>query len=183
MVDHPPFNLGNGRFVRFIPHDEGINYRATHGFRCGWIMILAISLDCRRTEYISDAINTIDRFHNCYQNDPRLVHTLVYREYEPVRIPEQPRFLGLRQSMCCLLILRMFFRLMRSSCRLRVTLTRFQGRCILITTTGLCQSFLRLGGMTFPHLQITTTSKIMWRLKTSYKLCRSPPRNPWSFRF
>lgn len=60
MVDDPPFNLGNSRFVRFIPHDEGIYYRATHGFRCGWIMILSILLDCRRTEYISNAINTID---------------------------------------------------------------------------------------------------------------------------
>ena len=29
LVDHPPFDLGNDRFVRFIPHDEGINYRAT----------------------------------------------------------------------------------------------------------------------------------------------------------
>ena len=49
LVDHPPFDLGNYRFVRFVPHDEGINYRAIQDFRRGWVMIVGIPLDYRRT--------------------------------------------------------------------------------------------------------------------------------------
>ena len=62
LVDHPPFQLDNDRFVRFVPHDEGINFRAIQGFHRGWVMIVGIPLDYRRTQYIADAINTLAVF-------------------------------------------------------------------------------------------------------------------------
>ena len=78
LVDHPPFDLGNDRFVRFVPHDEGINFRAIQAFHRGWVMIVGIPLDYRRTQYIADAISTFGRFHHWHQDDPLLVRTLAY---------------------------------------------------------------------------------------------------------
>ena len=78
MVDHPPFDLGNDRFVRFIPHDEGINYRAAQGFRRGWIMLLGVPLDYHRPQYIADVVSTFGRFHTWHQTDQLMVLTLAY---------------------------------------------------------------------------------------------------------
>lgn len=78
LLAHALFDLGSDRFVRFVPHDEGINYRATHGFHRGWAMILGIPLDYRCTDYIADAISTFGHFHHWHQDDPRLVRTLAY---------------------------------------------------------------------------------------------------------
>ena len=78
LVDHPLCALGNDKFVRFVPHDEGINYRAIQGFRRGWVMIVGIPLDYKRTQFISDAISTFGRFHHWHQDDPLLVRTLAY---------------------------------------------------------------------------------------------------------
>ena len=88
MVDHPPFDFGNDRFVRFIPHDEGINYRAAQGFRRGWVMLLGIPLDYRRQQYIEDVISTFGRFHYWHQVDPLLVRTLAYVSFPaPSMVP------------------------------------------------------------------------------------------------
>ena len=62
LIDHPPFDLGNERFVRFIAHDTGINHRASQGFRRGWVMLLGVPLDYRRTNYFADAVSTFGRF-------------------------------------------------------------------------------------------------------------------------
>ena len=64
LVDHRPYDLGNDRFVRFVLHDEGVNYRATQGFRRGWIMMLGVPLDYRCTQYIAEVISTFVRFHH-----------------------------------------------------------------------------------------------------------------------
>ena len=88
LVDHPPFNLGNDRFVRFIPHDEGVNYRATQGFRRGWIMLLGVPLDYRRPRYLADVISTFGRFHHWHQDDPMLVRSLAYVSFPaPTLVP------------------------------------------------------------------------------------------------
>ena len=88
LVDHPPFNLGNDRFVRFIPHDEGINYRATQGFRRGWVMLLGVPLDYRRSQYFADVISTFGRFHHWHQDDPMLIRSLAYVSFPaPTLVP------------------------------------------------------------------------------------------------
>ena len=62
LVQHAPFPLGNDRFVRFMKHDEGENFKGTHGFRKGWLMFIGIPLDYRTTEYISLAVGTFGKF-------------------------------------------------------------------------------------------------------------------------
>ena len=78
LVDHPPYDLGNDRVIRFVPHDEGVNYRATQGFHHGWIMMLGVPLDYRRTQYIADVVSTFGRFHHWHQDDPMRSRTLDY---------------------------------------------------------------------------------------------------------
>ena len=88
MVDHPPFDLGNGRFVHFIPHDEGINYRAIQGFHRGWVMLLGIPLEYRRQQYIEDVISTFGHFHYWHHADPLMVRTLAYVSFAaPSMVP------------------------------------------------------------------------------------------------
>ena len=53
LIQHPPFPLGNDRFVRFMKHDEGENFKGSHGFCNGWIMFIGIPLDYRNIEFIS----------------------------------------------------------------------------------------------------------------------------------
>ena len=77
LVQHAPFPLGNDRFVRFMKHDEGENFKGTHGFRKGWLMFIGIPLDYRTTEYISQAVGTFGKFISWDSEDPYLVRTLV----------------------------------------------------------------------------------------------------------
>ena len=77
LIQHPPFALGNDRFVRFMKHDEGDNFKGNTGFRSGWLMFVGIPLDYRTTEYISQAVGTFGKFHSWDSEDPYLVRAVV----------------------------------------------------------------------------------------------------------
>ncbi|KAM0871397.1 hypothetical protein ACQ4PT_039415 [Festuca glaucescens] len=56
LVAQPPHELGHGRMLTFVRHDEGENFRATVYTRLSWLMILNMPFDYRTEEFIRDAV-------------------------------------------------------------------------------------------------------------------------------
>ena len=70
LTQHPPFDLGGDRFVRFYNHDQGEGFRGADDFRTGWLMLIGVPLDYRNTKNLSEAINTFGKFHSWNSEDP-----------------------------------------------------------------------------------------------------------------
>ncbi|KAM0930964.1 hypothetical protein ACQ4PT_000663 [Festuca glaucescens] len=56
LVAQPPHELGHGRMLSFVRHDEGENFRATVYTRLSWLMMLNMPFDYRTEEFIRDAV-------------------------------------------------------------------------------------------------------------------------------
>ncbi|KAM0837004.1 hypothetical protein ACQ4PT_061951 [Festuca glaucescens] len=56
LVAQPPHELGHGRMLSFVRHDEGENFRATVYTRLSWLMLLNMPFDYRTEEFIRDAV-------------------------------------------------------------------------------------------------------------------------------
>ena len=94
LLQLPPQPLGNDRFVRFMKHDEGENFRGVQGFRQGLLMFLGIPLDLRNTECIRAAVNTFGKFHHWVSEDPYLVRSLVFASFpEDILVPRDVVFM------------------------------------------------------------------------------------------
>jgi hypothetical protein len=81
LIQHMPWNSGEGRSLRFIKHDEGIGFRSHHGSRKGWLMFIGIPLNFHNTHCIREAVNTFGEFHYWYHTDAELTRTMVYATF------------------------------------------------------------------------------------------------------
>jgi hypothetical protein len=93
LLDHGPFQLQDGVFVYFIPHDDRDNHRAMQGFCNGWLMFLGLPLDYRNEYDIASAVGTFGKYHHWHQDDEVLDRTLVYASFpSPVLVPRDVVF-------------------------------------------------------------------------------------------
>jgi hypothetical protein len=81
IVDHGPYELQHGVFVRFINHDDRDNHRVVQGFGQGWLMLLGVPLDYRNEYDIANAIAGFGKYHHWHQDDEVLERTMVYASF------------------------------------------------------------------------------------------------------
>jgi hypothetical protein len=55
LVAQPAFNIGHGRLLTFVRHDEGANFHSTVYTRLSWIMLLDLPLDYHNEEFLCEA--------------------------------------------------------------------------------------------------------------------------------
>jgi hypothetical protein len=55
LVAQPPLNIGHGRTLTFVRHDEGANFHSTLYTRLRWIMLLDLPMDYRNEEFLHEA--------------------------------------------------------------------------------------------------------------------------------
>jgi len=90
LIDHAPYQLQNGNFVRFLAHDDRQNHRVKVGLSTGWLMFLGLPLDYRNDYDIANAIGTFGKFMHWHQDPNVLERTLVYASYPT--ITKVPRY-------------------------------------------------------------------------------------------
>jgi hypothetical protein len=78
LVDHIPYQMQQGVFVRFVNHDDRENHRAVQGFRRGWLMFLSIPLDFRNDYDLANAVSTFGKLLHWHQDDVLLERTICY---------------------------------------------------------------------------------------------------------
>ena len=82
----PPFQLEEGVFVRFIPHDDSENHRAVEGFRMGWIMMLGVPLDFQTIADLQGAVSTFGKFIHWHREDPMLARVMIYAAFPSIQL-------------------------------------------------------------------------------------------------
>lgn len=88
LVNHIPYQLQNGIFVRFVPHADRENHRAELGFSTGWLMFLGLPLDYRNDYDINNAIATFGKCLHWHQDQDMIERTLVYVSFPSItRVP------------------------------------------------------------------------------------------------
>ncbi|KAK1669893.1 hypothetical protein QYE76_058052 [Lolium multiflorum] len=78
LVNHVPYQIQQGFFVRFLNHDDRDNHRAVQGFRNGWLMFLSIPLDFRTDYDLANAISSFGKLLHWHQDDALLERTICY---------------------------------------------------------------------------------------------------------
>ena len=84
LVQHPPFQLQDNVFVRFMDLNDGPNHRAALGFRRGWLMFLGIPPDYRNDTDLSNAVSTFGKFHHWNCQDHIASRALVFASFNSV---------------------------------------------------------------------------------------------------
>ncbi|XBH90781.1 hypothetical protein VPH35_082346 [Triticum aestivum] len=93
LIQLPPHDLGQDRFVRFMKHDHGEGFRGVQGFREGCLMFLGVPLDLRNTENLRAAVNTFGKFHHWISDDLYLVRSIVFASFrEDILVPRDVVF-------------------------------------------------------------------------------------------
>jgi len=93
LIQLPPEDLGQDRFVRFMKHDHGEGSRGVQGFREGCLMFLGVPLDLRNTENLRAAVNTFGKFHHWISDDPYLVRSVVFASFpDDILVPRDVVF-------------------------------------------------------------------------------------------
>lgn len=88
LVQLPPQDLGNDRFVRFMKHDHGKGFCGVQDFREDYLMFFSVPLDLRNTENLRGAVNTFGKFHHWISDDPYLVRSIVFASFpEDILVP------------------------------------------------------------------------------------------------
>jgi hypothetical protein len=78
LVNHVPYQIQQGVFVRFLKHDDRDNHRAIQGFLNGWLMFLNIPLDFRTDYDLANAISSFGKLLHWHQDDALLERTICY---------------------------------------------------------------------------------------------------------
>jgi hypothetical protein len=81
LVAQPAFNIGQGRLLTFVRHDEGANFRSTVYTRLSWIMLLDLPLDYRNEEFLREAFAKFGKMRGWIRDDPETARTLVRCAY------------------------------------------------------------------------------------------------------
>jgi hypothetical protein len=81
LVAQPPLNIGHGRTLTFVRHDEGANFHSTLYTRLRWIMLLDLRMDYRNEEFLREAFAKFGKMHGWIRDDPKAARTLVRCSY------------------------------------------------------------------------------------------------------
>jgi hypothetical protein len=95
LVDQPAHNLGHGRTLTFVRHDEGANFRSTVYTRLSWIMLLKLPMDYRNEEFLCEAFAKFGKMRGWIREDPETARTLVRCAY--AGLANIPRSLVIRE--------------------------------------------------------------------------------------
>jgi hypothetical protein len=77
LVAQPAVNIGHGRLLTFVRHDEGANFCSTVYTRLSWIMLLDLPLDYRNEEFLCEAFAKFGKMRGWIRDDPESAWTLV----------------------------------------------------------------------------------------------------------
>jgi hypothetical protein len=81
LIAQPAFNIGHGRLLTFVRHDEGANFHSTVYTRLSWIMLLDLPLDYRNEEFLREAFAKFGKMRGWIRDDPKTARTLVRCAY------------------------------------------------------------------------------------------------------
>jgi hypothetical protein len=81
LVAQPPLNIGHGRTLTFVRHDEGANFHSTVYTRLSWIMLLDLPMDYRNEEFLCEAFAKFGKMCGWIRDDPEAARTLVRCAY------------------------------------------------------------------------------------------------------
>ncbi|KAM0897175.1 hypothetical protein ACQ4PT_022737 [Festuca glaucescens] len=95
LVAQPPHDLGHGRMLSFVRHDEGENFRATVYTRLSWIMMLNLPFDYHTEEFIHDSVAKFGKMRGWIRDDQEPARTLVRCAYGGAR--DIPRSIVIRE--------------------------------------------------------------------------------------
>jgi hypothetical protein len=95
LVAQPARNIGQGRVLTFVRHDEGANFRSTVYTRLSWIMLVNLHLDYRNEECLREAFAKFGKMRGWIRDDPETVRTLVRCAYASTA--DIPRSLVIRE--------------------------------------------------------------------------------------
>jgi hypothetical protein len=92
LVTQPALNIGHGRLLTFVRHDEGANFRSTVYTRLSWIMLLDLPLDYGNEEFLREAFAKFGKMRGWIRDDPETARTLVRCAYTsigdiPMQVP------------------------------------------------------------------------------------------------
>jgi hypothetical protein len=95
LITQPALNIGNGRLLTFVRHDERENFRSTVYTHLSWIMLLDLPLDYRNEEFLCEAFAKFEKMRGWIRDDPETARTLVRCAY--TGIGDIPRSLVIRE--------------------------------------------------------------------------------------
>ncbi|KAM0929071.1 hypothetical protein ACQ4PT_001848 [Festuca glaucescens] len=96
LVAQPAHNLGQGRMLTFVRHDEGENFRATVYTRLSWLMMLNLPMDYRTEEFLCDSLAKFGKMCGWIRDDPEPARTMVRCSYGSTR--DVPRSIVIRET-------------------------------------------------------------------------------------
>jgi hypothetical protein len=95
LVAQPARNIGQGKILTFVRHDEGANFCSMVYTHLSWIMLVNLHLDYRNEEFLREAFAKFGKMRGWIRDDPKTARTLVRCAYASTA--DIPRSLVIRE--------------------------------------------------------------------------------------